>query len=144
MPSSLLKLSATSIVLVCCLFANAHAENLARVKAEGAKHYRSLCASCHGADGRGAGPVAPSLAKPPPDLTKIAERFDNHFPWEYVWLTIDGRAATAAHGPREMPVWGNALYYSHRPFDAAARGRAEEQIKTIVAYLESIQRIASK
>jgi mono/diheme cytochrome c family protein len=105
-----------------------------------AQIFRTLCASCHGEDARGNGPVAASLKQAPSDLTTITARFDGHFPEEYVWQTIDGRAAQAAHGPREMPVWGNNLYYSHKPFDAEAREHAEELITELMAYLKSIQR----
>jgi cytochrome c oxidase cbb3-type subunit 2 len=34
----------------------------------GARLFTTLCASCHGADARGAGPLAPQLATPPADL----------------------------------------------------------------------------
>ena len=33
--------------------------------------YRNSCAQCHGVSGKGDGPVASSLAKPPPDLTML-------------------------------------------------------------------------
>ncbi len=37
--------------------------------ARGKKSYDQYCASCHGQDGRGTGPLAASLAHPPADLT---------------------------------------------------------------------------
>ena len=37
----------------------------------GAQLFVSLCASCHGAQARGDGPVAPLLVTPPSDLTRI-------------------------------------------------------------------------
>lgn len=65
------------------------------------------CASCHGEDGRGGGPVAEFLTIPVPDLTLLAIEYGGHFPEELVYNTIDGRRNVPAHGSREMPVWGN-------------------------------------
>ena len=64
------------------------------------------CASCHGLDGKGTGPLAESLRVPPTDLTRIAERSGGRFDEAGVMAVIDGRRQVLAHGPREMPVWG--------------------------------------
>lgn len=72
----------------------------------GAVLYRQYCASCHGVDGRGDGPVASQLSEDPPDLTAIAERHGGRFDVAEVLAIIDGERLVAAHGPREMPVWG--------------------------------------
>ena len=68
--------------------------------------YARYCASCHGTDGRGNGPVASSLKQPPPDLTTLAKRSGGHFDERQVMAVIDGERFVAAHGPRDMPVWG--------------------------------------
>jgi mono/diheme cytochrome c family protein len=68
--------------------------------------YLRYCTSCHGEDGKGQGPVAASLRTPPADLTQIAKRAGGRFDEATVLGAIDGRRAVAAHGPREMPVWG--------------------------------------
>lgn len=72
----------------------------------GEGEFRIACASCHGADARGSGPVAPYLTVRPADLTALARGNNGVFPVREVFATIDGRAEVAAHGPREMPVWG--------------------------------------
>jgi mono/diheme cytochrome c family protein len=72
----------------------------------GAILFRQYCASCHGVDGRGDGPVAPSLRTEPPDLTTIAQRAGGQFDLKQVMAVIDGERLVAAHGPRTMPVWG--------------------------------------
>jgi mono/diheme cytochrome c family protein len=64
------------------------------------------CAACHGADGKGGGPVAPALATPPPDLTRLARDAGGEFPRARVIRAIDGRTTIRAHGAGEMPVWG--------------------------------------
>lgn len=68
--------------------------------------YRSGCAACHGLDGKGHGPVSGQLKVPPADLTVLSKRNDGVFPFDLVYQTIDGRKAVAAHGTREMPIWG--------------------------------------
>jgi mono/diheme cytochrome c family protein len=105
----------------------------------GAQLFISLCASCHGAQARGDGPVAPLLDTPPSDLTRIAERNGGRFTADTVQRFIDGREAPRAHGPRDMPVWGRQLYFSAEENDLAARAHADAEIAKIVEYLRSIQ-----
>ena len=39
----------------------------------GKSEFQSSCASCHGADAKGKGPVGDQLKIPPPDLTVLAK-----------------------------------------------------------------------
>jgi mono/diheme cytochrome c family protein len=105
----------------------------------GAELYQHLCASCHGARGRGNGPVARTLKPGVPDLTRIASRNGGTFPVEQVRLSIDGQTELAVHGTRDMPVWGWQLYGIEGE-DPVRRERAADLIGRLVAYLESIQR----
>ena len=105
----------------------------------GKQLFLSLCASCHGSEGRGDGPVAPALVTPPSDLTRIAQRNGGRFTADTVQRFIDGREVRRAHGPRDMPVWGRQLYFSATEDDRAARAHADAQIARIVEYLRSIQ-----
>lgn len=86
--------------------------------------YSNYCASCHGAGGKGDGPVAASLSRTPADLTKIAEANGGAFPFARIAEVIDGRREIAAHGTREMPVWGRAVRFG--PTIVRARVRAIE------------------
>lgn len=97
--------------------------------------FQSYCASCHGPQARGNGALAQQLRKPVPDLTQYTMRNGGMFPSERVTQIIEGRGV-AAHGPREMPVWGDAFRASKGGYSAdTARGR----IDAIVRYLEGIQ-----
>lgn len=96
------------------------------------------CASCHGVEARGDGPVAASLSPPPADLTRIAARRGGTFPELDIAYIIDGRFELPAHGTRDMPVWGSQFLEDLPPNEwgeAVVRGR----ISTLVEYLVSIQ-----
>ena len=74
---------------------------------QGPALYHAYCASCHGADARGSGPMAQSLKVKPPDLTGVARRNGGKFPLERVQRLVSGEESVpAGHGTREMPVWG--------------------------------------
>ena len=73
----------------------------------GRSEYQVGCAACHGIDGKGAGPVNSQVKVPPADLTVLAKKNNGVFPFNSVYEIIDGRKMVAAHGTRDMPVWGN-------------------------------------
>ncbi len=105
---------------------------------EGRELYLAACASCHGAGGRGDGPVADSLKKASPDLTLIAARRGGNFNSTEIRNIVDGRIAVRVHGPREMPIWGQRFWENRRVGagrEAVSRGATHR----IVDYLESIQ-----
>jgi mono/diheme cytochrome c family protein len=101
----------------------------------GKQMYKDYCASCHGFDGRGHGPVADSLIKPVPDLTTLAKRHGGKFPEEYVTSVLRFGPGFSAHGSSEMPVWGPIFQYLDNYNEAAVRQR----IKNLCDFLESIQ-----
>ena len=102
----------------------------------GALTYRVYCRSCHGSEGRGDGPVAGDLKRPPPDLSLLADRAGGRFPALEVRRKIDGRDPVASHGPSEMPVWG--LTFALR--GDGDRLRVEHRLDDLVALLRSLQR----
>jgi mono/diheme cytochrome c family protein len=100
----------------------------------GKMEYQASCASCHGIDAKGTGPVAASLNKKPADLTRLAKRNDGVFPFERTYETIDGRIEIKSHGTREMPVFGYVLWPLYEP-ETVMRTR----ILAIIDYLYRIQ-----
>ena len=98
---------------------------------DGAQLFKRLCASCHGPAGAGDGPVAAGFKTRLPDLTGIAARRGGQFPDERIRQIIDGRAGVAAHGAREMPVWGNDL--------RSAGADADAVITRLLAQLRAMQ-----
>jgi mono/diheme cytochrome c family protein len=110
----------------------------------GSIEFRTSCASCHGIDGRGNGPVSKFLTPKPSDLTLLTKRNGGEYPFLEVFKMIDGREEVAAHGDREMPVWGNryrleeaAKEYGWVPIEEIVMGR-------ILALVYAIQLIQQK
>jgi mono/diheme cytochrome c family protein len=107
----------------------------------GREHYEAKCAVCHGADGKGDGPVADMLTKRPSDLTQLSKNNGGAFPFWTAYEIIDGRRDVGAHGTREMPVWGKQFYQQNRggtpgiSTETIVRG----QIMELLIYLRSIQ-----
>ena len=108
---------------------------------EGITEYEIACMPCHGADGRGNGPLAGTLSRPPADLTQIAKTNGGQFPADKVAEVVDGRAEVAAHGARDMPVWGDRYRAVTEAGEepATVDERARSQIDALVRYLETIQ-----
>ena len=102
---------------------------------QGAQLFKTYCAACHGANGRGAGPASEQFRKIPPDLTKYTARNGGVFPSERVRRIIDG-TGVAAHGDRDMPVWGDAFQGGREGLTADG---AKARIDLIVRFLEAIQ-----
>lgn len=100
----------------------------------GSQLFRAHCASCHGTDARGNGPLAEHLRHNPPDLTQFTRRNGGTFPREQIRRIIDGRDVPV-HGDRDMPVWGEAFKAVAGSNAAAVKAR----IEAIVRYLEGIQ-----
>ena len=111
----------------------------------GKQEYLSKCASCHGRDAKGDGPVAASLRQKVPDLTVLAKNSGGVFPFARIYDVIDGRKAVAVHGWREMPVWGSdyleeraeLLHENTTPeeLNSFARGR----IVALIGYIYTLQ-----
>ena len=95
------------------------------------------CATCHGLDGKGGGPMTAALKVTPPDLTTIALRNGGTFPKARVeaLVTGEGDPPAVAHGSKEMPVWG-PIFQALSPGDTMNRIR----IANIADHLESMQR----
>jgi mono/diheme cytochrome c family protein len=102
----------------------------------GAYTYRTYCASCHGTDGRGDGPLAENLRFHPPDLTLVAKRHGGEYPTEHVHRVVDGRKPLPGHGGPDMPVWGDAFRNAETGYDDA---KVEQKIRSVVDYVRTLQ-----
>ncbi len=111
--------------------------------APSASEFINSCASCHGADGKGAGFLVRLFrGVDPGDLTQLTANNDGQFPFDRIIQVIDGRTEVAAHGERKMPVWGDRYWASAMSDfgpDELNRQRARSRILELVYYLQSIQ-----
>ncbi len=96
--------------------------------------FRAHCAPCHGADAKGGGPVAPTLKSKPADLTAIAKNSGGKFPSARILKIISGDEVLAAHGSREMPIWGPIFHQIEEDQDFG-----NVRLQNLIKYLESIQ-----
>jgi len=96
--------------------------------------YRNYCATCHGMAGKGNGPAAPALKTPPPDLTVLAKNNNGTFPQLKVINILENGTDLAAHGSKEMPIWG-PVFRSMGP----DRNLGHLRQVNLTEYLKSIQ-----
>lgn len=125
--------------LAACLLA---APAVAQDPDVGRAHYHTHCATCHGLEGQGDGPMAGVLLIPPTDLTALTLGNDGEFPLERVVMRIDGRDPLVSHGS-PMPVYGD---YFEGVFDVPMKTPGGQPVLTsqpvvdLVAFLREIQR----
>ncbi|SPJ28644.1 c-type cytochrome [Falsiruegeria mediterranea] len=100
--------------------------------------YLKHCATCHGIEATGQGPMAGVLVIKPVDLTQLEQ--DGIFPVERVAKRIDGRDALISHGS-PMPVYGD--FFEGR--DVAIKTHTGQPLMTsqpivdLIAYMRTLQ-----
>jgi mono/diheme cytochrome c family protein len=133
-------LKAVTVVFALCA-ARAGAQEIKTVPlqptspASGQQMFGEYCAVCHGKDAKGGGPAAPALKKRPPDLTQLAQKHGGKYPEAAVENVIKGDDPMAAHGSREMPMWGDLLGVVSRHDPEVVRMR----IVNLRDYIKSLQ-----
>jgi len=112
----------------------------------GKSEYDAACSVCHGATGKGDGPVIGQLKNRVPDLTVLVRNNNGVFPFDRVYQIIDGRQEVKTHGPREMPIWGQSFnlqsslyFHNYLPYDKESAARSR-----ILALTEYIYRLQAK
>lgn len=103
--------------------------------------FHAYCASCHGTDAKGGGPMAASLKVAPADLTRISARNSGAFPKMRIERIISGEEQPASgHGSSAMPVWGPIFsQVSTSPQVAGDVDLGRVRIDNLALYLMSIQ-----
>lgn len=102
----------------------------------GAYAFRTYCATCHGTDGKGEGPLSNNLRFHPPDLSLLSKRNGGEFPAEKVLRIVDGRKPLPGHGGPDMPIWGDAFRNAETGYDDA---KVKEKVRLVVDYLRTLQ-----
>jgi mono/diheme cytochrome c family protein len=112
----------------------------------GKYEYDTDCAVCHGKVGNGLGPYTGMLNTRIPDLTILAKNNNGVFPFQRVYEVIDGRQPVKAHGPSDMPIWGDRYvarareFYWEEPYS-----NVEDVVRArILALTEYVNRMQAK
>jgi len=107
----------------------------------GEAEYLNSCATCHGTDATGSGPLAELLSVKVPDLTTLAQRSDGAFPMLAVIKVIDGREGVRSHGG-PMPVWGERYFAAVDPAPGELRNElmVQGRVLALAKYLEGLQK----
>lgn len=103
--------------------------------ASGKEMYTNYCAVCHGTEGKGNGPAADALKTPPPDLTVLTKNNGGTYPALKVSSAIRGDAQVAAHGSKEMPVWGKLFW----KISEGHQSEVDQRVANLVNYIKSLQ-----
>jgi mono/diheme cytochrome c family protein len=120
-----------AVLLLSAAFAVAQQAGTTQIKhvpvkgtnaASGQEMYASYCAVCHGANATGNGPAQSALKTPATDL--------------HVSSVLRGDAELAAHGSKDMPVWGPLFRNLSQGHDA----EVQQRIANINSYIESLQK----
>jgi mono/diheme cytochrome c family protein len=129
MKSSLTIMAVVASILAGCDMPNTQALGV----------FATNCAACHGAGGKGDGPMAKDLPIPPADLTRLALADDGSFPSERVMATIYGYPGKFHSSA--MPEFG-PLLEGEQVMWTDSKGQQVPTPKVLVElvqYLESIQ-----
>jgi mono/diheme cytochrome c family protein len=97
--------------------------------------FQQYCATCHGTDAKGNGPLATLLKTPPANLTALSKRHAGKFPYEYVSSVLQFGPGPSAHGSSDMPAWGPIFRY----YDKQNERVVQQRIKNLSNYLASVQ-----
>lgn len=106
----------------------------------GQEIYMRHCATCHGVDGQGDGPMSPVLIPQPTNLTQLSRRNGGKFPTIRAVMRIDGRDPLVSHGS-PMPVY-REFFEGHSVAIPALDGMpvlTSQPVIDLIAWLESIQ-----
>jgi len=134
-----------AVLLLSAAFAVAQQAGTTQIKhvpvkatnaASGQEMYASYCAVCHGANATGNGPAQSALKNPATDLTTLAQKNGGKYPGLHVSSILRGDAELAAHGSKDMPVWGPLFRNLSQGHDA----EVQQRITNINSYIESLQK----
>lgn len=104
--------------------------------------FQTHCASCHGADADGRGPLSGALLLQPPDLTMLAAGNGGEFPLERVLNRIDGTDPLVSHGS-PMPVFGpyfDGVANTAMKLPSGQPVMVSEPVADLVEYLLTLQK----
>jgi mono/diheme cytochrome c family protein len=133
---------AAPIVLICTIAAQdqpkttvKHTPIKSTSAASGQEMFKSYCAVCHGTDGKGGGPAASALKNAPADLTLLSKNNGGKYPAMKVSSILHGTSDLAAHGSKDMPVWGPLF----RGISGGHESEVQQRVANLTDYVGSLQ-----
>ena len=107
---------------------------------EGENLFLDYCATCHGRNATGDGPMAPAMSLQPTDLTQLQLRNAGTFPSMRVIKRVDGRDPLVSHGS-PMPVFGEFFEGRGVAFtiDSGEKIMTSQPVIDLLVWLQSIQ-----
>jgi len=112
-----------------------HTAAAATSPASGHDMFMSYCAPCHGKAAKGDGPAASALKIAPANLTVLAKENGGKYPSNKVTAILSGQTDLAAHGNKEMPVWG-VVFWS---MSGGHAGEVQQRVANLNRYIELLQ-----
>ena len=110
----------------------------AAAAAKGRVTYGRYCVSCHGPQAKGDGPLARDLRVSVPDLTTLAQRNGDKFPYDRVVQVIRGGETVRGHGTADMPAWRDAF----KKTKGTGEATVDAAIRNLSQYLRTLQQPA--
>lgn len=105
---------------------------------DGKAMFTNYCAPCHGVDGKGSGPVTSQLIQKPSDLSMLQKNNGGKFPSAHVLAIIEfGPDVPAAHGTKDMPIWGPILGRMDHP--GTTQNVQSLRMANLESYIRSLQ-----
>lgn len=102
--------------------------------------YSRYCVACHGAGGKGDGPLSHDLRVPVPDVTEMANRNAGKYPYDRVSRIVSTAEIVRGHGTVEMPAWGDAFKKTKGTEEATV----DAAIRNLNHYIWSLQKPPKK
>ncbi len=139
--NSLLERS-TLAYAICSLFMAAGIANAQSIEF-GKTLFMQNCASCHGADATGNGPVAEFIEPKPADLTALSQDNNGIYPFGEVWHSISS-GSLSAHGTSMMPIWGDLFMAEALPKEVhpgiSAKDLVDARMLALTYYIQTLQK----
>ena len=112
------------LILLLDVLATASDSNNELQDVVGKKEFVTYCASCHGSDGKGNGPMVNFLKRKPADLTQLSKANNGAFPFDRIYGVFDGTYILLNGRCRKLPAQLKRCHSKRQVFRHAGSERA--------------------
>ena len=134
------KLQTNLVILSLIVVSACVAQSKTAADPDPSQDFADYCVACHGAGGKGDGPLAADLAKAPADLTGLSKRNGGEFPTTRVMAQIWGYAGGKGRGI--MPDFAPLMEGDLVPYDGGDGIETPTPVRlvAIAEYLKGLQK----